>query len=104
MNRERAKKLLPIIQAFSEGKKIQAKTKPIKGEGFDWQDICEPSDFGLNCNCDYRIKPELEVIYVSKVNDGSYHCCTDREALLEENEGSPVVYEYIAKKFIEVEE
>lgn len=48
MNREQAKELLPIIQAFTEGKTIQA------AGGRGWYDVDN-----INSNsCKYRIKPE----------------------------------------------
>ena len=50
MIREQAKELLPIIQAFAEGKTIQYK---VKG---GWQDIDNPSFNDLPS--EYRIKPE----------------------------------------------
>ena len=51
MDRNQAKRLLPIIQAFAEGKAIQLKTVD-KG----WQDIHSAS-FDSNPK-NYRIKPE----------------------------------------------
>lgn len=50
MNREEAKKLLPIIQAFAEGKGVETKT------GSGWISIGNMS-FAGNPDC-YRIKPE----------------------------------------------
>ena len=58
MNREQAKVLLPIIQAFSEGKQIQW-LKPdsdewidvVGGDNVDFEDLTES-------NVAYRIKPE----------------------------------------------
>lgn len=50
MTREQAKKLLPIIQAFSEGKDIETKT------GSGWISI-ESMSFAGNPDS-YRIKPE----------------------------------------------
>ena len=50
MTREEAKQLLPIIQAFAEGKIIQ-----VLDEG-EWFDLREP-DFRKSTNR-YRIKPE----------------------------------------------
>lgn len=48
MNREQTKELLPIIQAFAEGKTIQA------AGGRGWYDVDN-----INSNsCKYRIKPE----------------------------------------------
>lgn len=52
MTREEAKDLLPIIQAFAEGKVIQCKSS-INNE---WRDFKEPIFNGLPDN--YRIKPE----------------------------------------------
>ena len=49
MTREEAKQLLPIIQAFAEGKEIQ------QTDGYDWYDLDDP-DFMANGNS-YRIKP-----------------------------------------------
>lgn len=51
MNRERAKELLPIIQAFAEGKEIQYRCNY---DGFvgEW---VEPTSF--DNNGEYRIKP-----------------------------------------------
>lgn len=51
MNRNNAKKLLPIIQAFSEGKVVQI-NRPLVG----WEDSDEPLFNGDSSS--YRIKPE----------------------------------------------
>lgn len=51
MNKERAKELLPIIQAFAEGKEIEYR---VKGENV-WSDIFYPTWID---NRDYRIKQE----------------------------------------------
>lgn len=50
MTREQAKELLPLIQAYAEGKAIQ------RTDGYDWYDLDEP-DFIGSCSY-YRIKPE----------------------------------------------
>lgn len=52
MTREEAKQLLPIIQAYAEGKTIQFQN------GGKWADIYE-TDFHQSPN-KYRIKPELK--------------------------------------------
>ena len=52
MTREEVKELLPIIQAFAEGKAIQFRCKT--GE---WLNILSEFDFTLSPD-DYRIKPE----------------------------------------------
>ena len=54
MTREEAKKLLPIIQAFSEGKTIQSRC--ITDEMPLWWDDNNPT-FEID-DFDYRIKPE----------------------------------------------
>ena len=51
MNRQQAKELLPIIQAFAEGKTILVQ------DGIDWCYLSNESDFNLNPQR-YRIKPE----------------------------------------------
>ena len=53
MTREQAKELLPIMQAYSEGKTIQ-----IKKEG-DWLEVGENTEvYFSESPSDYRIKPE----------------------------------------------
>lgn len=53
MNRNNAKQLLPIIQAYAEGKVIQI-NKPLVG----WEDSDEPLFNGDSSS--YRIKPEIK--------------------------------------------
>ena len=50
MTREEAKELLPIIQAYAEGKTVQYLNKE-----YNWQDFDDQSFFG---GVSYRIKPE----------------------------------------------
>ena len=53
---EEAKKLLPIIQAYVEGKKIQVKLKTdSKALTENWVDVTNPDWNMTRC---YRIKPE----------------------------------------------
>ena len=54
MNRKEAKELMPIIQAFAEGKTIQYYDSLI--DIADWED-CENPDFE-NLTYKFRIKPE----------------------------------------------
>ena len=57
MNRERAKELLPIIQAFADGKTVQAYKIDIK----EWQDMdCPIFSNGVV----YRLKPEPIYRYI----------------------------------------
>lgn len=53
MKRENAKVLLPIIQAFSEGKVIESRC--IKGDTSLWYDDEDPS---FDDDFEYQIKPE----------------------------------------------
>lgn len=53
MTREEAKKLMPVIQAFADGKDVETKT------GSGWMSI-ENMSFAGNPNS-YRIKPEQKV-------------------------------------------
>ena len=52
MNRQQAKELLPIIQAFAEGKTIQSKY--INGSNTWWDD----NNLSFGDGVEYRIKPE----------------------------------------------
>ena len=53
MNRNQAKELLPIIQAYSEGKAIESRC--IKGDKSLWYDDEDPS---FDNDFEYRLKPE----------------------------------------------
>ena len=53
MNRKEAKELMPIIQAFVEGKAIESRC--IKGDKSLWYDDEDPS---FDDDFEYRIKPE----------------------------------------------
>lgn len=55
MTREEAKKLLPIIKAYAEGKAIESRY--IKGDKSLWYDEDEPSFDDVD-DFEYRIKPE----------------------------------------------
>lgn len=55
MNRNQAKQLLPIIQAYAEGKTIQSRC--VKGDTSLWYDDEDPS---FDDDFEYRIKPESE--------------------------------------------
>ena len=59
MNRQQAKELLPIIQAFAEGKTIQFLGLTEKEEW--WKDLQCDKDIKFNYHFSrYRIKPELK--------------------------------------------
>lgn len=55
MTREEAKQLLPIIQAFAEGKTIQVKVTD--NRWYDWGDKTDELNFNSGPQS-YRIKPE----------------------------------------------
>ena len=59
MNRKEAKQLLPIIQAFAEGRVIECRTKPSAIKGIDtpnkWTEIRE---IYFSESLEYRIKPD----------------------------------------------
>ena len=60
MNRERAKELLPVIQAFAEGKDIQFAL-----EGYQWTDLHEETAFTFPAeDYEYRIKPEPREFWI----------------------------------------
>lgn len=63
MNREEAKKLLPIIQAFAEGKTVQYKNYEGK-----WEDTPDPEWYSGD---KYRIKPEPKYDWAFYVTDGT---------------------------------
>ena len=56
MTREEAKEILPLIKAFSEGKKIIVKDKRLSDEEYNWSEVDDCS-FNIK-QFDYRIKPE----------------------------------------------
>ena len=68
MTREQAKELLPIVQAFAEGKTIQYRVLPPfsridkRDTSYlkEWIDIDEDECIGFSCDgtIDYRVKPE----------------------------------------------
>ena len=62
MTREEAKVLLPIIQAFAEGKVIECRTKPstLSKSWQDMNDWVEMREIEFWNNIEYRIKPELK--------------------------------------------
>lgn len=70
MNRETAKKFLPIITAFAEGKVIERKSP----DGL-WFVNDTPGFFNDPEN--YRIKPEPREVWINEYHDGSIACYTD---------------------------
>ena len=60
MNRERAKYLLPIIKAFTEGKVIQFRST----DDTRWLDTSSPT---FSTSTEYRVKPEPIEMWISKM-------------------------------------
>ena len=58
MTREEAKQLLPIIQAFAEGKIIECRTKPGTISACIPNEWTEIKEIGFWNGIEYRIKPE----------------------------------------------
>ena len=59
MTREKVKEMLPILQAYAEGKVIECRTKPNAVEGTDIpNDWTEMKEIEFCKNTEYRIKPE----------------------------------------------
>ena len=59
MDRNQAKEFYPILQAFSEGKVIECRTKISFIEGLDvTNDWTEMKEIEFRNNTEYRIKPE----------------------------------------------
>ena len=59
MTREKVKEMLPILQAYAEGKVIECRTKPNAVEGTDIpNDWTEMKEIEFWNNTEYRIKPE----------------------------------------------
>lgn len=62
MTREKVKEMLPILQAFSEGKVIECRTKP-SALSKSWQDMnewTEMKEIEFWSNIEYRIKQQSE--------------------------------------------
>lgn len=70
MNREKAKELLPIIQAYAEGKKLQYKVVGYN----DWHDVDDEDGINEGTRYEYRIKPSEKYNEIFKL-----------KSLLEEN-------------------
>lgn len=57
MDRNQAKEMMPILQAFAEGRVIECRTKPSAIEGTDVpNDWTEMKEIGFWGNIEYRIK------------------------------------------------
>lgn len=68
MNRERAKELLPIIQAYSEGAEIQTQNYKNKA----WLDLGDSPAFADGAV--YRVKPEPRVFELWLDEESGFFC------------------------------
>ena len=78
MNRKRARELLPVIQAFAEGKTIQYRDN---SRVYKWSDA-DNEIFLLNTDNEYRIKPEPREFWIfydlSQILDSPPVCGPDK--------------------------
>ena len=80
MKRERAKELLPIIQAYAEGKKLQYKVV-----GYDdWHDVDDEDGINEGTRYEYRVKPSEKYNEIFKL-----------KSMLEENH---IPFEWVEHK------
>lgn len=56
-SRERIKELLPVLQAFAEGKAVQWKDSSV-GRWVDFREDSHCSGLGFHNDMEYRVKPE----------------------------------------------
>ena len=74
MNRNRAKKLWPIVKAFGQGKTLQFQTPDSKGM---WRDLISCNDHEVSFSDDnenYRIKPEEIAVDMSVLVKSGVDC------------------------------
>lgn len=89
MNRNEAKKLLPVITAFAEGKTIQ-----IERNNGKWEDTGDEVSFVLNPSS-YRIKPKpLERWLATPTAFGLSHNPDMKEQLCDLPIGSPSYWKF----------
>ena len=92
MNRERAKELLPIIQAFADGKDILYDGSRVEDPAFD-------DEIGI-----YEINPEPEVVYVNEHCLGRISVYSNSLTAVSASTHEGGEFKCIAKKFIEAPE
>jgi hypothetical protein len=61
MTPERAKELLPVFAAFSEGKKIQCRPK----NNVNWWTVYPPHVFNFEDGTEYRVEPEPQEAWIN---------------------------------------
>jgi len=99
MNKEEAKEILPIIQAFASGTVIQYSPSQ---KGWADKEIINPTNVVINPD-HYRIKPEREEIWVNQQeNRIAYAYACEQDA--KDDELDQYSYKYIAKRFVAADE
>jgi len=68
MNRKEAKALLPVIQAFAEGKDIQYRSEDFEG----WRTFCIDSAGFENEGFEWRVKPEKQERWINIYDFGRF--------------------------------
>ena len=78
MNRERARELLPIIQAFADGRELQFRRTPKNcREAEIWSnDAALTPNYDFHDDYEYRIKPDesMETMKERVISDTEGHC------------------------------
>ena len=78
MTKDEAKEILPIIQAYAEGKIIECRTKPSTVEGTDVpNDWTEMKEIEFWKNTEYRIKPDSKAKAKYRPFNDAEECWTE---------------------------
>lgn len=80
MTRDEAKTLLPIIQAFAEGKAIQYRISLVDGEKWQNASVGNTSLSFSAPGMEYRIKPEPVVRWGIEHADGTFWSTAETQA------------------------
>lgn len=73
MNRQEAKKLAPVIQAFADGKTVQAFSTSV----LKWGEVQAPS---FDPSIQWRVKPEPKEIWVNEYPNGESFMYESKQA------------------------
>ena len=99
MNRNQAKELLPVIQAYVEGKTIQSRC--VKGDTSLWYDDEDPS---FDDDFEYRIKPETKYRPFANAEECWVEMCKHNPfGWVKDRNGSAFVIENVdSRSFVDV--
>ena len=87
MTREEAKKVVPILQAFADGKTIQYRPY----EGRPWRDLSSDEHLDADHPRRYRIKPEPREIWVNEYKHGLFCSWCNSEKAAKSTMGSDCI-------------